>query len=446
MTFFLVLAISLIVAVLFRNRIEWAVVAVIAARYFIPSSASVEFVPFLDPSVYLLVVIYAVQSFWNFSRLIRILRIGRIEVIGLLALVLLAAVSILGQGFSLQNVVSEFIRIYLGPVLLYFLVRSICVDDYHNGDNKALVIVYSYLGFSVAQSVMAIIQEQQQALLVWEDAFRRIWGGESGGFGRSQGFVETGLSLGSSLVPAIALCAWVRVALLKFGLALLFLYAMVLSSSRAALAVGIMLVIVIAFVSVERFRVTNILALGGATAAVAAFVSSGGAAGLLQKIENDKNSTAKRIEAYSWFLDNMGAFVFTGYQGNRDFRGNRVLSSSLENAFFTASANYGVLFALVVLGLLLFIAIRGLTYGKIAVIASIGLIGMIVVENTNTGFSSLSFSGYALWALAGLCSYRPTPRNAETPDDTAHTTAPEPPGSAPEHRMDAPYRSYLIGS
>ncbi|MDN5668318.1 MAG: hypothetical protein L0G87_07965 [Renibacterium salmoninarum] len=442
MVFLIVLLASLLIAFALRNKLEYAVVAVIAARYFIPSSASVDFVPFLDPAVYLLAAVYLVQLIWNFNQTVRAFYFSRIETFVVLALGLLAVANIFGQGVAPLSTVSDFLRVYLAPFLLYVLVRRLCIQ----GDKKALVVVYSYLGFAVIQAVMAIIQDQQGALVVWESAFRRLWAGVDGAFGRSQGFVEFGLGLGTSMIPAIAFCAWLRSAILKFALSLLFLYAMVLSSSRAALIVGIVLVVVITFIAAGSL-LRNVLTLGAMAATAVIFVSAGGAEKLIAKIADDNASTAKRLEAYSWFVENVNSFLLFGYQGNRDFRGSRTLSSSLENAFFMAGANYGAIFALLLVGLLLFIALRAFAYGKLAVVAGIALLGLLAVESTNSGFASLSFSGYALWMLAGICSYGAW-RKLPWPvvESGAPLAAPEPAGmqsQLPASRKEAPYRRYL---
>lgn len=451
--FLVVLVGSALIAFALRNKLEYAVVAVIGARYFIPSSASVDFVPFLDPAVYLLAAVYLVQLIGNRAKLIRAFALSRVELFLLLALGLLAAANTFGQDVAAVNVISEFVRIYFAPVLLYVLIRGLCID----GPQKILVVIYAYLGFAVAQSIMAIIQDQQGELVVWESAFRRLWGGVDGAFGRSQGFTETGLALGTSLLPAIAFCAWVRSALLKFAMSLLFLYAMMLSSSRAALIAGIILLIVIAIASAGSV-VRNILVLGVAAASVAAFVASGGADVILNKFADDGDSTAKRIEAYTWFPQHLNEFLIFGYQGNRDFRVSQVLSSSLENAFFMAAVNYGLVFAVILLILLLFIAFRSLAYGKFAIVAGIALIATVAVENTNSGFASLSFSGYALWMLAGICSYgawRKMPDTRALSEDTGLTPNVPPrdaadvgtgPGLPPGIRREAPYRRYLTKS
>lgn len=166
MVFLIVLLASLLIAFALRNKLEYAVVAVIAARYFIPSSASVDFVPFLDPAVYLLAAVYLVQLIWNFNQTVRAFYFSRIETFVVLALGLLAVANIFGQGVAPLSTVSDFLRVYLAPFLLYVLVRRLCIQ----GDKKALVVVYSYLGFAVIQAVMAIIQDQQGALVVWSTA------------------------------------------------------------------------------------------------------------------------------------------------------------------------------------------------------------------------------------------------------------------------------------
>ena len=456
MLFVLVVAASVGIAFLLRNRLEYAVAAVIAARYFIPSSASVEFVPFLDPSVYLLVAVFLVQLIWNFSGTLKAFYLSRVEIFVFAMLMLLAVANIFSQFVSPLSAASDIIRIYLAPFLLYVLIRALCFD----GTKKILVVIYGYLLFSVVQSVMAIIQNQQGALLVWESAFRRLWVGEDGGFGRSQGFLEFGLGLGSAMILAMVFCFWIRSAVLRFGLALLFLYTMLLSSSRAALIVGILLFVIMAFYAARSYA-ANFVVFAAAGGAMAGFVATGGAEEIFEKIQNDNGSTARRIEAYSWFLQNMESFVFTGYPGTRDFRGSQTLSSSLENALFMAAVNYGLVFAVILIGLLLFIAFRSFRYGKLAIIAGIGLLGFLMVENTNSAFSSLSFTGYALWVLAGVCSYNAGSLLRNLPSAGRGSNAPEtvnPVGEPTEERepepvrvpvgamRQAPYRRYVTDS
>lgn len=395
-----ILGLGLLSSLVFASRPLVPITLAILMRIMIPSYVSNAVMPGLHMAGYVVVATFIVQSIFYWPRVKRILYRSKFEITILVLFSILTMLSRVTGNGSLVGVSMNLAIIYFAPFMLYLLIK---MEIVRQGVRAIRFIAYAIHMFMMYEFWLAIQQnEQGEVLYLSEYRVGATWAANSTEIGRSMGTLESGLEFTALCAIAIALVYWVRNSFLRIVLVLMYLYAAILGTGRASIAVGLVTAVLVIMFS-RSLIVTKILGFIVGALGVAFLFSTEAGQSLVSKINDDDGSTAKRMEALEWVSNNYHLFIYSGYPGNRDLRSSGELSSSLENAYLTVGMQNGLLVMTILLILQLGIIVKHIK-SLAGFVAALAPVGIILTNMTNTGFTTNSASAYMIWVALAFTS------------------------------------------
>lgn len=393
------LGICFLISIVLGSRPVLLVTLPILLRLSMPTYASSALVPGLHVAGYLTVVIFLTQAVFYWPRVKRTLNKSVYDIIGFALIASIMMLNTVSPYTPLGATVSNLLVVYVPPFALYLLIKMVVL---RNGIKAVKFIAFAVLLQMIAQFIVAIQQDATGRRVVYEAYANNVgWWIKDATTGSSIGFVEGHLEFTAVCSAAIAITIMIKRPLIQLMFMAMIMYTAVMATGRASIAISIataVLVVIMSRYSVLS-KIVNLLAMALAGAAIL-FTTNAGER-LLGKVEDDGASTDLRVEAYKWVFRNYESFIYMGYPGDRDFRSNGQLGSSLENAYLIQSVEYGLVFGVALLLLHISLALRNLknVYGFVL---AAGALGVVLAHNTHSGFSSNSVGGYLIWIMLGL--------------------------------------------
>lgn len=389
-----------LLAALSAPRPIYLLVGAMVLRLAVPSYASNSYLVGLHLAGYLVVATACIQLVFYWPRVRNLLLKSKFELTCFALCLALMLANALSANSRLLDILMNIAIVYLTPFLFYLLLKM----EIHRLGMRALQPLVLALHATMLYELWLALQQREtgQVLVFAQQAQQALWFQGDENAGRSYGTFEGGLELSTVCIFAIGMTYWVRNSYLQVALILAYLNVNLLGSGRAALVLGLglgLLILLTSKASLLAKTLSSLLGLGGL---IFLYFSEAGET-MLQKINDDGGSNQKRLDALHWVGRNFEYFILSGYPGARDLRTAGELSSSLENAYLMVGMDYGLIFTAALLTLQLGIILKnirslaGLTMGLTA-------LGIILVNMTNSGFSSNSVSAYLIWIALGLCS------------------------------------------
>lgn len=321
----------------------WVVATIVLTFVFIPVQAEGRFTPVLHPGAYLgaIFIAHALVTGRHDAR--NILRRSWPVWVALCGLSAYATLDLVNPfGGTAYDTAFTLIKLLWAPAVIYLCVRVVTA----RAEAHQRVIIGSLV---IAGLVQVWLANQQvttkgRAGYWWRSAYAENswwWNDE---FSLGLGTTGHTLQLGLFLAALVPLLFTLRAAWLRFTLAGAFIYGTTLATARASLVLSVGAVIVLLLQSARRWFAT---AIGIALLApfVGWFLASEGFRSTQQKFEADGGSAQLRRDAFTWAVQNRSDFMWFGYPGGRDLRGQGLLGSSLENGYLMAGLQFGLVFA-----------------------------------------------------------------------------------------------------
>jgi hypothetical protein len=210
--------------------------------------------------------------------------------------------------------------------------------------------------------------------------------------------------LALSLVASVAapLVAGLKNLALKILLLVLMIIGVLISQSRVGLAaVGISVLVVLLF-SRHRFwlKATMLVTLAGA---VVALVSSPLIAGVAARLADDTGSAEARALALEYFLTQWSNYAVAGYGIGSSYRVAVMagLETSFENPILMYSIDFGIFFAALYFGTMLFLVVRNAGRHSYRGITFAGFLAVIVPQ-TYSSLATRSAAGIVVWTVLAM--------------------------------------------
>ncbi|WP_129358521.1 MULTISPECIES: hypothetical protein [Micrococcaceae] len=397
----LLMGASLVFALLFASRPLILLSAPILVRLFLPAYQASEWFNGLHPAGYMVMASALVQTIFYWPRVKKVLRSSYLEIAVFLLFCALIMANVLSIFNSFTGSLINIAVVYLPPFVLYLMFKMVIFRSGFEGLRKVAWAMHLAM---LVQMYLAIQQNITGHIIVFEETAKSaLWQLQGiDEIGRSQGFVETGLDFTALCAFMVALTYFIRNPILRWAFIGLYLYGALLGNGRASMLAAVITAVAVILAGKDRI----LTKLVGLVLMVGTFVWMLGTEvgqALTTKIEDDGGSSELRKQAYVWAESHWHLFTFTGYPGNRDFRGSGVLGSSLENAYLIVGADYGLITAAVLLVLQIFLAVRNMRNAA-GVVMVLGALDMIANNLTNSGFTSNQVGAYLTWIALGFAT------------------------------------------
>lgn len=403
------LGICFVISALLASRPALLVTLPILMRIGMPTYASSALLPGLHFAGYMAVAAFLAQCFFYWPRMAYTFRKSLFEVVGFATLMLIMLANTLSEYTPLGDTLSNILVVYVPPFLLYLLIKMVILRE---GLKGLRFMAFAILLMMVVEFYIAIQQDATGMRVVYEQYAQNVgWWVKDATTGSSIGMVEGHLEFTGLCSAAMALTILIKRPLVQLGAIAMLLYTAVLATGRASLVITVAIAILV--VALSNYRVSykilnySLMAMAGL---VMVFTTNAGQR-LVGKVEDDGISTELRVEAYKWIAKNYNLFIFSGYPGDRDFRSSGQLGSSLENAYLIQSVHYGLIFGAALLVFHIVLALRNFRNITGFVIA-VGALGVVLANNTHSGFSSNSVSAYLILIMLGLSTYGSIPNQS----------------------------------
>lgn len=396
------LVVCFILSLIFSSRPAILASLPILMRLAMPTYASNALIPGFHFAGYMAVVAFIVQCILYWPRMAYTFKKSVFEIFGFSVLMAIMLINTFSPFTPFVDTISNMLVVYTPPFLLYLLIKMAILRE---GYKALRTMGFAILLMMIPQFFISIQQDATGMRVVYEKYAENVsWWVKDATTGSAIGLVEGHLEFTSLCSAAIALTILIKRPFVQIGAISMLLYSAVLATGRASILISIAISILVIILSSYKifYKLIN-LGLMMAAGVVMLLTTNAGER-LLSKVENDGSSTELRVEAYRWVWRNYHLFIFGGYPGDRDFRSSGQLGSSLENAYLIQGVHYGLIFGL---GLLLFhllIALRNMK-NITGFVVAVGALAVVVSNNTQSGFSSNSVSGYLILIMLGLSSY-----------------------------------------
>lgn len=411
---------SLVVCALLAKRPHLTVLFALGVWIAIPSVAGELLVgggPRLHPGLWSLVTAFVVLAFGK-RRIIAKGLGGSIGTVAILVLFIVYGV-FLTMTLRSDYATVGFINTFGSAFLAFILVRGVVAAD-PRGVQR---LVRGVLVIAAAETALAFAQAASgNAILFIAQREQFYWFNTSGAASRATGTLDSPLDLALFLVVCIPLTAQIKRPPLRFTLALVFVAGVALTQSRvgAGLAVAGLLYLVLRSGMTLGVRLLMTGSIGAAMAYLI-YVPNTITSGLFDRFEGATGSTLARSVASDLFFDQIWSQPATGggYTANGIFQATGQLRTSLENAYFMVTWDFGII--AVVLGIVLVVAffrglLGGAARGTIAAFA-FGLVSAGSYSGLATQSAALVifFVVVALAAPSARVAQADTAPNAEAP-------------------------------
>jgi hypothetical protein len=299
-----------------------------------------------------------------------------------------------------QDAIRNAVDQVIGPVCLFFLFGACLLQR----PPRVEALRAWFLAMALFQSGLAFVQSFSQSTILYADQFDdQYWFTDT--FLRWMGTLDHPLVLSLMLVMAIPLSAGAGRGLLVVGLPCVYLGALLVTQSRAGVAlgaVGLIYVLVVAPIS-ARWRIVS-----AAVAGVAALgaIRMGLAAGLLERVADDTGSAEARAIARAYALDYLRENWWIGEGLNSSFAVSESagLDTSFENALIMYSIDLGLVVALLYFLVMVLVAARAFNRRSPVGLAGAVLAALIAPQ----AFSALSGSTAApamVWTVLAMAGF-----------------------------------------
>lgn len=403
----------LVVCALLTKRPHLTVLFALGVWIAIPSVAGELLVgggPRLHPGLWSLVTAFVALAFGK-RRIIAKGLGGSIGTVAILVLFIVYGV-FLTMTLRSDYATVGFINTFGSAFIAFILVRGVIASD-PQGVQR---LVRGMLFFAVLEACLAFAQAASgTAILFAAQREQFYWFNTTGAASRATGTLDSPLDLALFLVVCIPLTAQVKRPPLRFTLALVLAAAVALSQSRvgAALAVAGLLYLVLRSrmnLGVRLFMTGSI----GAVMAYFIFVPNPVTSRLFDRIEGSTGSTLARSTASDLYFSQIWEqpVTGTGYTSNGIFQATGQLRTSLENAYFMVSWDFGI-FA-VLLGIALIVAFLRGAFGGAARGTIAAFAFGLVAAGSYSGPATQSAALVVLLVVVGLAAPAVRVARAET--------------------------------
>jgi hypothetical protein len=393
--------VSLVAAWLLRSRPVWAVSLVVVVWTSVPAVAGHRLTGVesgalaFHPASWLIVSILLVQLVVNPGPPVRAL--ARHTMV-LLVVAIFAAGALLTSLSTDSGGTRLLMDQIVGPVILWWLIVASADRDHR----ALLVLRTTIVATMAAQCALVLVQSAVGAAIVYQNDFLQLYWFRPDTFRRWFGTSDSPLVLSLGVAVAAALAIGIRNGLLRFALLVVYLLGMLVTQSRTA----VVLMVLVIIVSLLRSRMAMwARTLTAAAVLVTGFLlaTSSIIAGVASRVSNDTGSTQARFRAAGFVLDNLRDFLFTGQGLTSSYTIARDagLETSLESSYLMYVVDTGLLLATLYFGLQLVLVLR---YGRQQALVGATLAALIAVLFQHT-FSSAAFSntnGVLIWAALGI--------------------------------------------
>lgn len=311
--------------------------------------------------------------------------------------------SIFGNG-SLGTTLVSIAKVVVLPYLAFLVVLSENIKN-----NLEDISKFSYiLAFGLFLEIMLGIRQYQTGEpILWEATLASQWWWGNN-YEVSQPIGTFGHWIPYSIFIALGLLVVLPYINRPAGLLLVMsgIYVTMLTAARSGILALFISIIAVLIGDIYRKRAgAKLYLIMSLPATILSFIIAyNGEIGttLRDKLVDDGRSTELRLEATRWFWDNYQLFLLTGISGGTNLRGQGVLDSSLENAFYIHAITFGFLSSALIFLLFTGAALNKLTTGnRILVIAAYSI--FVLSAFTSGGFSSGESSTLILfWILLAL--------------------------------------------
>lgn len=340
--------ICVMLATLLKQKPHFVLLIIMACYAIFPSVA--QQTRFFSPAQYLTLV-FTLSSAINGTCLTQIAmrRHARIFAVDLIACVWILVVAVT-SGISMLSGIRSAFSIFLFPTV-YFALSS----EVLNGHLARLSVFVRGLFLLVSfQLALGWMQFQTGRALIWEENFEaQWWWGPNFIITQPVGTFGHWIPYSSFLAGSMFIVTLIRPSILRYIILAATAALLVLAASRTGLLILAIAAILLIIRELASRRPSRWLLL--LVAAVPLVISAMNllstpmAAILLRKLQNDKDSTTYRVLASDWFWQHLGNFLLSGSGDAVDLRSSGVLNSSLENAFYNLSYDWGLVVAVMLL-------------------------------------------------------------------------------------------------
>ena len=331
-------------AFLLRNRPVITVALAVFMRVAIPSAA-VEFVTGrtadsqLQPASYFVLAALAVALLFGRDRVWS--ELSR-HVVFYAAVAVLFAAALLITVTQRPESSTLFLFDTLGcGIVLCLLARSAFDGSVENGRLLALAVVF----IASCEAILGIAQWASGRTLLWERYMANYywWTPQAA---RVTGTAGSWLDFALLLAIAVPLAACIRRPALRFAVAALLSVGILLSQSRVPLALALVGMAYLIFLSQRGLFVKVIWSLVVVAVGWIAF-QAGLAGGLASRIATDTTSTLARAQALRFVFENFSRQPWTGTGfGSNSLTRESGLISSFENGYLMYLWDFGLVFTL----------------------------------------------------------------------------------------------------
>lgn len=394
------LLVCFILASVFASRPIWLIATAISIRILVPFYVSNAYIVGLHFAGYLVAATVIMQIILYRPRVARLLLNSKTEISLFAVCVALMLINSVSAYSTTVDTLMNLAIVYFTPFALYLLMKM----EFHRLGIHAVNVVSAVFHLTMLYEFwLAIQQDETGEILVYSQITQNaLWFQVSDNVGRSYGTLEGGLELSTLCIFAVAMTYWVRNGFLRIALIMAYTYTNLLGNGRAAVFIGLVVAVVVLLTAKSSGTGKILSFITGILGFLFLYNSEAGQS-IIEKINDDGGSNQKRVDALIWVGKNYQHFIMTGYPGERDLKSSGQLASSLENAYLIAAMGYGLIFAAILIALQLYIILRnsrsvaGFTMGAAA-------LGVIIVNMTNSGFTTNSNSAYLIWIALGMCS------------------------------------------
>ena len=285
----------------------------------------------------------------------------------------------------------------LAPILFFLLLLSVAVTD--QGLVPRLRTLLLFLVAVVC--VIALIQWLTHSVLFYEQGFQtQYWFNPMGD--RWMGTLDQPLALSLAIAVAAPLVAGLNRGLVQTVLLLLMIVGILITQSRVGLFILALSLVMVVFFGRGRVWVKAVL-LAILSYAATAIVSSPLFAGVAARLEDDTGSAEARALAFEYFLEHWADYLIAGQGIGASYRVavQGGLETSFENPLVMYSVDFGIVFAVLYFGCMVFLVLRNAFRHHVRGLTLAGLLA-VAVPQTYSSLGTRSAAGIIVWTVLAM--------------------------------------------
>lgn len=285
----------------------------------------------------------------------------------------------------------------VAPILFFLVLISASFED----PGIVSLLRAILLALVATACVVALVQWLTHSVLFYEQGYMtQYW--FSPFTDRWMGTLDQPLALSLAILVAAPLVASIRNNWLQVLLLLLMITGVLISQSRVGLFVLAFAVMTVVIFATRRLwvRMFLLLVLGGAAWAL---LSTPLFAGLAQRLEDDTGSAEARALAFQYFLDHWGDYAIGGQGIGASYRVavQGGLETSFENPLVMYSIDFGIGFAVLYFGLMLYLVLRNAPRHRFRGLSLAGFLAVLVPQ-TYSSLATRSAAGIIVWTVLAM--------------------------------------------